>query len=226
MRRRTRRPELLEEAPPGRRRLDRASVVEAALRLLDEVGLEGLTTRRLAERLGVRSSSLYWHFQDKEELLDLLADRIMSEVPIPPPALPWRERLERLLTGGRRCLRAHQDAARVLAGRPPRGPHWLAVADAAVRAVVDAGLPAEETGDALQVLVGYLMGFALDEAVQPGAPGDPGYEEFLRGLPSDRFPTLTRMAALLSHPDTDRQFGYGLAFLLDGLERRWQPGVP
>jgi len=213
-----RRPGLLgEESGRRRRRLDRRQVVSAALDLLDEVGLEGLTTRRLAERLGVRSPSLYWHVRDKEELLDLLADRIMSEVPVPAPDLPWRERLERLLTAGRRTLLAHRDAARILAGRPPRGPHWLEVGNAAVGALVDAGLPDRDAVDGVSLVVSYLMGFALEEAESAYGGGD--YSEFLATLPPERFPRLTVMAGILSRPDADRQFGYGVRFLLDGLER-------
>lgn len=212
---------LVETEAPGRRRrrLDRSQVVTAALELLDDVGLEGLSTRRLAERLGVQSPSLYWHVRDKEELLDLLADRIMSEVPVPAPDLPWRERLERLLTAGRRALRAHRDAARVLAGRAPRGPHWLEVANAAVGALVDAGLSDQEAVDGVSIVVSYLMGFALDEA-EWSSEAVASYLGFLGSLSVERFPRLTTMAGILSRPDPDRQFHYGVGFLLDGLERR------
>jgi hypothetical protein len=137
---------------------------------------------------------------------------------VPAPDLPWRERLERLLTAGRRALLAHRDAARILAGRAPRGPHWLEVGNAAVGALVDAGLPDQEAVDGVSLVVSYLMGFALEEA--ESASGGEDYAEFLATLPPDRFPRLKVTAAVLSRRDSDRQFLYGVRFLLDGLERR------
>lgn len=209
---------------PARRRLDRRSVVEAALELLDEGGLEGLTTRRLAERLGVRSPSLYWHFRNKDELLDLLAERIMAEVAVPDPGLPWRERTETLMTSFRCALLAHRDAARIVSGRPPLGVRQLAVAEAALRALLDAGLEASEAAEGIGLLVSYVTGFALDEAAASVVPADRedafDYGEFLAALPPDRYPILVRLADQISQPVRDRQFAFGMAFLLHGLERR------
>src|SRR5437867_13029130 len=73
--------------------LDQERVVRTALALLDEVGLDGLTMRRLADELGVQAASLYWHLRDKEELLDLLADAICEEMPTPRREGSWREQL-------------------------------------------------------------------------------------------------------------------------------------
>ena len=90
----------------------RGHIVSAALDLLDEAGLEGLTMRALAERMGVRAASLYWHIRDKEQLLGLLAEAIVGEVPEPASDLPWRAQLEAFATGYRRVLQSHRDAAR------------------------------------------------------------------------------------------------------------------
>jgi TetR/AcrR family tetracycline transcriptional repressor len=83
-------------APPTPRRpaLDRDQLVRAALALLDAVGFDGLTMRRLAERLGVQAASLYNHVRDKQQLLTLLADAICAEVPGLDASRPWREQLE------------------------------------------------------------------------------------------------------------------------------------
>jgi AcrR family transcriptional regulator len=72
-------------------------VVRAALLLLDEVGLDDLTMRRLAERLGVKAASLYRHVRDKQELLVLLADEICAGVPTALPEGPWREQFATLM---------------------------------------------------------------------------------------------------------------------------------
>src|SRR5215831_357457 len=94
--------------------LDRDRVVRVALDLLDEVGLDDLTMRRLAERLGVTAASLYWYVRNKDELLELLADAIAAEISLPDPRSPWRTALESLARTFRQVVRRHRDAARVL----------------------------------------------------------------------------------------------------------------
>ena len=76
------------------RPLTRDDVVRAGLETLDEVGLEGLTTRRVAQRLGVKSPSLYWHVRDKDELLSLIADAICAEIEPPREDQPWTAQLD------------------------------------------------------------------------------------------------------------------------------------
>src|SRR5215470_13599585 len=97
-----------------RRPLDRAQVVRAALALLDEVGLDQLTMRRLAERLGVKAASLYRHVRNKEELLVLLGDEISGEIPLVRPSGSWQDQLKEMARNVRKGLLAHRDAARLL----------------------------------------------------------------------------------------------------------------
>src|SRR5262245_22734373 len=107
------------------RTLDQGQVVRAALVLLDELGLDELTMRRLAERLGVRAASLYRHVRNKDELLTLLGDEISAEIPLTRAVGSWRDRLTEMAWNVRRGLLAHRDAARVLANTPPVGPRRL-----------------------------------------------------------------------------------------------------
>lgn len=107
-------------APSTKPKLDKAVIVEAALRLLEEVGLDGLSTRALAAALGVRGPSLYWHFDNMGALRDLMADAILSEA-LAAADHPgdWRS----WLADGARAIRAaalaHRDGARLLAGARP-----------------------------------------------------------------------------------------------------------
>src|SRR4029453_10161474 len=94
-----------------RRPLDQAQVVRAALRLLDEVGLDDLTMRRLAAHLGVKAASLYRHVHNKDELLALLGDEISSAIPAPRASGTWQEQLTVMAWNVRRGLLAHRDAA-------------------------------------------------------------------------------------------------------------------
>jgi AcrR family transcriptional regulator len=108
------------EGRPKRQSLDRAQVVRAALELLDEVGLDGLSMRRLADRLGVKAASVYWHVRDKEELLDLVFDRVIGEIEVPEPEPSrWRGQVAEVAHEMRRVTKKHRDIARVQLGRFP-----------------------------------------------------------------------------------------------------------
>ena len=200
-------------------RIDRTRIVEAALELLDQEGLAGVTTRKIAERLGVKSSSLYWHFRDRAELLDVLADRIVADVRWPDTNLGWREQAQALMVEYLRCLMAHRDAARVSAGRAPNGPHRLRGAETMLTALVAGGLSDQDAVSATLVLTTYVVGFALEvEAAADAA--DPAIHAASDGTPGRQFPTLSRMAALAYPPGPSYRFSHGLAFVLDGIAAR------
>jgi len=162
------------EPPQERVGLTREQVVRAALDLLDEVGLGGLSMRGLADRLGVRAASLYWHLRDKEQLLDLLSEAILEEVPEPEPG-PWRPALDAFAEGYRQVLLAHRDAASVVAGFQA-GRAALGLYERLVAVLVDAGVPAPDAADAAVLLFGqYVPAFVADEtASAPAAAGARG----------------------------------------------------
>ncbi len=167
---------MAENAAPGSRvALDRERLVRVALELLDEVGLDDLSMRRLAERLGVTAAALYWYVRDKNELLGLLADAISAEMPLPDPSRPWRTELEALARDARRVAQAHRDAARILVATLPTGPHRLRAIDAVLGLLARAGFSPEDAADIAYVLNVYGVGFMLDEALgpQPGTSGLP-----------------------------------------------------
>src|SRR5580704_18615156 len=131
-----------------RRPLDQSQVVRAALALLDEVGLDELTMRRLAERLGVKAASLYRHVRDKDELLVLLADEICGEISIARSTGTWQEQLVEMARRVRRGLLAHRDAARLLAVTGPSGPQRLRLIESLLRILRSAGLSARDAARA------------------------------------------------------------------------------
>ncbi len=100
---------------PERTRLTRDAVVDRALALADESGLEGLTIRKLAAELGVTPMALYWHFRSKEELLDGLGDRVWAEINVEVDrTAPWPDQLRRLFESLLTVLRAHPAAPGLL----------------------------------------------------------------------------------------------------------------
>ncbi len=200
-------------------------MVRAAIGLLDDEGLDGLTTRALAARLGVQSPALYWYVRDKAELLDLVADAICAPALVAMPALTgdegWREQTAAGLRRYRAVLRSHRDAPRLLAQRPPDGPVRRRLADGAVGLVLKAGFP-EADAAVISLLLGhYVIGIVSEEIriEAQAAQGDAG-----QALPggAEELPNLDRLAPHLAAVDPDTLFETGLDVLLDGLERRLQ----
>ncbi len=167
-----------EDRPP----LDRAAIVTAALKLLDEVGLDQLSTRRLAAELGVKGPSLYWHFRNMAELRDLMADQLLTDVLPAPDALDnWKAWIAEGARASRRAALSHRDGARVLAGARPtdeRRANRFAPNTARLRAE---GFNEREAWGAFMVLARYAMGFALAEQAGRGAT-DNSTETFEMGL--------------------------------------------
>jgi len=200
-------------------RMDREQIVEAALQLLDEQGLPGVTTRRIADRLGVKSASLYWHVRNRDHLLDLLADRVVADAQWPEPTLSWRAQVEVLMAEYLRCLLAHRDAAQLSAGRPPRGPHRLRGAETMLSALLAAGLGEQQAIDATLVLTTYVVGFALERDAAGAQPSDAAAPT-TQAAPRGQFPTLERLSPMLQPPGPVNRFEAGLALILDGIEAR------
>src|SRR5947209_3552131 len=107
-------------------KLERRAVVRAALRLLDEVGLDGLSLRRLAAEVGVRAPALYWYFKNKQELLDEMAEAMLAGQAwpaSPAPGQEWSDWLAERARAHRRAMLAHRDGARLHAGTRPTEGH-------------------------------------------------------------------------------------------------------
>jgi TetR/AcrR family tetracycline transcriptional repressor len=201
-------------------------VARAALALLDEVGLDELTMRRLAERLGVKAASLYRHVRDKDDLLVLLADEISGGIAAPSPAGSWRARLVAMARSYRRGLLSHRDAARVLASTAPFGPRRLRLIEATLRILREGGLSKADAARAAYHLNNFVTEFAADEGRYAAAAEAQGasrrqmfaqVREHFRSLPADEFPVLIDLAHHLAEDDPDGLFEFGLRVWLRGV---------
>ncbi|CCH78149.1 Transcriptional regulator, TetR family [Nostocoides japonicum T1-X7] len=172
--------------------LNRQQVVDEAMRIVDAEGLDALTLRGLAGRLGVQAPTLYWHVRNKTALLDALGDRIMDDVAEPPPPGPdddWREWLLAALVGLRQAMLAHRDGARIVSGA--RDSFRRAdFSERAMSTLVDRGVPLQQARMTVLTAERYTIGHVLEEQAshRPGA-GEPDLDlDELR----HRFPTATR----------------------------------
>jgi TetR/AcrR family transcriptional regulator, tetracycline repressor protein len=149
--------------------LDRAAIVEMALKVLDDVGLDQFSTRRLAAELGVKGPSLYWHFKNMAELRDLMADKLLTDA-LPASDAPgdWRTWLAEGARGYRRAALSHRDGARILAGaRPTEARRANRFAPNIARLKAE-GFSERDAWGAFMVLARYAMGFALAEQAGRG----------------------------------------------------------
>ncbi|MGH8079679.1 MAG: TetR/AcrR family transcriptional regulator C-terminal domain-containing protein, partial [Lysobacter sp.] len=175
-------------------KLQRETVVAAALNLLNEVGMDGLTTRRLADVLGVQQPTLYWHFKSKRDLLDAVAKGMMGERrPVDrADCADWRDWMARESREFRRVLLAYRDGARVHVGTRPE-PGDYADGEAELGYLATAGFAPTDAVRALISLSYYTVGWALEEQ----AASDAG-----RGAPPmpdpSLYPLLTQAGSVLS----------------------------
>ncbi|MEW9549433.1 TetR/AcrR family transcriptional regulator C-terminal domain-containing protein [Nonomuraea sp. NPDC050783] len=201
--------------------LARETIVAAALRLLDEAGLDGVTLRKLAAELGVRAPALYWHFASKQELLDAMAAamtaRHLSRPELAEPG-EWRAWLAGHARADRAMLNAYRDGARLVAGTRP-SPEVLAAVERTVATLERVGFTVGDAFRGLSVLGGYVAGFVLEEQADRARRGGdealPDMEAFAAAHPRV-------MAALRQSgdPQGEQAFEDGLQLVLDGLELR------
>ncbi len=210
-----------------RQPLDRSRIVAAALALLDEVGLDDLTMRSLADRLNVKAASLYRHVRDKDELLALLGDEISGEIPLPRETGNWRTQLVEAAWNVRRGLLAHRDAARVLANTPPAGLKRLRHIEAILRILRAGGLRKRDAARAAYHLNNFVNEFAADEARFAAFTGRPGAtrrkmlsdaRRQFKSLPATEYPTIVDLADHLTEDDQDGLFQFGVDMCLRGID--------
>jgi TetR/AcrR family tetracycline transcriptional repressor len=182
-------------------KIDRAAAVREALALLDEVGLDGVSTRAVARRLGVEQPSLYWHFKNKQELLAAMAAAALErhdELPLPRAGDDWKAWFLENYRSFRNALLAHRDGARLHAGSVPDGASRERLLQK-FAFLVDAGVAQQDAIAGMLAASRFTVGSALEQQADP----DPD-EAAVAGQPVA--------------PTHEHAFEAGLLMLLTGLE--------
>ena len=208
--------------------LDRTRVADTALRLLNEVGLDGLTLRAIAKELDVKAPALYWHFKDKQALLDEMATEMYRRMVAGTPLDPgdgWRERLLKSNRGLRAALLGYRDGARVFSGSRFTGLEHAEQMEDTLRVFTAAGLTLAQAVRATSTTYLYTLGFVTEEqGVQP-LPGErrEGFDVSERARLMADFP-LSAQAGAEIFTDFDRHYEEGLALVIAGIEARYRVG--
>jgi AcrR family transcriptional regulator len=223
---------MTEQTNARRTPLSRPRVLQAAVALADEAGLEAFSMRRLAQELGVVPMALYKHVANKEELLDGMVDIVFGEIESPSIDVAWRSAMRRRAISAREALKRHSWAIGLMETRNP-GPANLRNHNAVMGCLREAGFSFAAAIHAYSVQDAYIYGFALQEKTLGfETPADAGEAVQRRaqaiGPLEDDYPYLAEIAAKLpeSGYDTAVEFAWGLDLILDGLDRLRRPRPP
>ena len=200
--------------------LTREQVVDAAIRLLEHDGYAGLSMRRVAQELGVGTMSLYWHVADRDELLDLVFDRVVAMQVLDEVPADWRTALDRIAHA---ALKLYEQNPWLLdlVPRPTVGAVVLQHVEQSIAATVSMGLSFEDRLTAVSALDDYVLGHVLRRHVYPDTDGPPELSELAQQrLAAGDFPLYAEVAhdpsAHLAH-ESARGFERGLSLILDGI---------
>lgn len=230
----------LHDRAVPRRPLSRAVIIEAAIEMIDEVGLEALTMRSLGGRLGVEAMALYRYVNGREDLLEGVVDVLVDGISVEPggmlgPGDGWQGFLQWLAHSVRSIAVEHPTLFPLVATRHPAAP-WLRPPLRSLRVVEEfldgltqRGFTDEQAVETYRIFTSFLLGHLLLEASTRGATTSPVEEPLDEGgadirppgpeLSVAAYPTIVRTQALLSEDHTEAEFERALEALLDRLDR-------
>jgi AcrR family transcriptional regulator len=213
-----------------RKPLSIARVLQAAVALADEAGLEAFSMRGLAQELGVVPMALYKHVANKEELLDGMVDIVFSEIELPPGDLDWSSAMRRRAISTRETLKRHSWAIGMMESRHP-GPANLRNHNAVMGCLRKAGFSFTMAIHAYSVQDAYIYGFALQERdtgfETPDSAGEAAHRRAETIGALENYPYLVEIATKLPESGYDNavEFAWGLDLILDGLDRLRHAGA-
>jgi AcrR family transcriptional regulator len=205
----------------------RREILDAALAIADEKGLEAVTMRAVAARIGVTAMALYPHVQSKDELLDGLLGRLLAEVSVPDPGKPWRDRLREFAHSAREAAHRHPAVVPLVFARPAMTRDAGVVIDAAYQALLDAGVQPDQVARVERMMSTFVLGYAISETGGRFAAAclDARQRRALDAPGS--FPAMHRLGRLLDAPFSwDAEFEADLTDLITLIERLAQRPTP
>jgi AcrR family transcriptional regulator len=210
----------------SRTQLTRQRVVAAAIELADIDGTESISMRRLAQELGVEAMSLYTHVRNKDDLLDGMADAVISQIPPSAGEAGWKTSLRQMALAAREVMLRHPWAPRIIETRAAPGPAALGYINAVLGTLREGGFTIAQTHQALHILGSRALGFtqALFDDSGDGDL-DPETAAQLQAQLGATHPYVVEMALAVTHGgalgacDDAAEFAYALDFILDGLDQ-------
>lgn len=210
-------------------RLSREQILDAAIDVIDQQGLSGLTMRRLGSAMGVEAMALYRHVSDRDDLLDGIVDRIVDAMDDDPDVLTspehgWQDFVQRLANGIRRVALAHPSVFPLLVSQPPQAP-WMRPPIRSLRWVeifldglVRDGFEDHDAVSAYRAFTSFLLGYLLLEAAMYADATAPHHH---RSLPEELkpYPNLDRLQHELAQDRAEAEFEEGLNDVIERIGR-------
>lgn len=225
----------MRERPRRRAPIEPDAVVRTALEILDERGLEHVTLREIATRLGVKAPALYWHFKDKQDIVEdmaqaILKDARIDEIQRPKDIDEWAEWLADAAHSMRKALLSHREGGRVVAGASFfRARSLASLAILASNVTKEAGFDTAHASLAVAVVFDYVWGYVIEEQAGfgPGPDGhdsseDGAYEESMKAIEQSDFgPQMKILESIAEEIDgltLEERFDWGLRVIITGLK--------
>jgi AcrR family transcriptional regulator len=206
--------------------LDRAIILRSAFAILNESGPDSLTLRRLAERLGVQAPAIYWHFKNKQDLLDEMGTQVMreaaAEAGLGTPVSSWERWAMEYGIGLRRTLLRYREGARMFSGTYATDTSLFDAMEVSLRVLTEAGFSLRTAVCGMGALYSYTIGFVIEEqAVRPmQVQGDPRYDLEARNRRINREThPLAYAAGREMFADYDARFLEGLEMMVAGMAK-------
>lgn len=206
--------------------LTRERVLTEAVAMADETGIETLSMRKLAQRLGVEAMSLYYHVSNKDDILDGMIDIVVGEIELPERSSDWKHVMRRRAISAHAVFARHPWSIALMESRTNPGPATLRYYDAVIGSLRSGGFSVSMAAHAFSVLDGYIYGFGLQEMSLPFEGEEQAHDvagDLLESFPIDEYPSLHELIvdhALQPGYDYAAEFEWGLDLILDALEQR------
>ena len=206
---------------PGRPKLPLDRIIATALEITDAEGVEALSMRTLAQRLGSGTATLYRHFHNRAALVAHVVDEVFGEVELDDEELAgmnWQEACRTVARGMFDALGRHSNVASLLSEEVPLGPNAMVLRERCLAALLKGGFPPEVAARSFTALGGHVLGFAMQLRGQGSAGRDSGTEasRVFHTIDPELFPATVAVADSLPIPLRE-EFAFGLELLLNGL---------
>ena len=217
-------------APPTRRALTRERILQASLHLIDQQGLEAFTMRKLAQELGVDPMAIYRHFENKDAVLDGVADLLWEKVELPGSDTDWEALLRSTASSLRALAHAHPHAYVLLLNRQNLSLAMLRLVDITLEQLEQAGFEPKRAREISCTVFSYAIGYAMVELstllpdqsdrVAEGMADIGRLTQVMRRVPRETPTRLVEVACRLMDCELDAQFTFGLDLMLTCLKSR------
>ncbi|HEX7816908.1 TetR/AcrR family transcriptional regulator C-terminal domain-containing protein [Dyella sp.] len=205
-------------------KVDRETVVRAGLELLNEAGLEGLTLRSIAARLGIKAPSLYWRFKSKQDLVDEMATEVLAGLATELSSWggmgDWRQGCVYFGLALRQALLRYRDGARMVGGTYLSDSSMYGPMESVLAHFQDDGIAPPDAATCLGTIYAYGIGFTLEEqaVIQPDGQRDPRYalSEREKRVDAARYPLTHSIGAQL-FDGYDQRYERGLRMIVNGF---------